>query len=266
MAASTAHCEPVRRRARIAPAVQGFAYLWVLLLVAFMGVGLVVGVETSSVAVQRDKERELLAIGHQFRAALKSYKERGAAGPQLQGYPPSLDALLLDNRAPGITRHLRQVFVDPMTGKAEWGLVMVGGRIAGVYSLSEAKAIKQANFDDEDLVFTGQEHYNEWVFAYPSNLVLRPDGTTRGSAGSAASAASAALPGTPGTGFGGASGMSGINMGPNGNMGSSGANGMNGVGGINGNGNGNSSNSGFSGPGGATGVTRAIGSAGGRTP
>jgi type II secretory pathway pseudopilin PulG len=191
MAASTVRCERAWRPVR---AAQGFAYIWLLLLVAFMGVGLVVGVELSTVAVQRDKERELLAIGHQFRAALKSYKERGGAGLQMQGYPPSLDALLLDDRAPSITRHLRQVFVDPMTGKAEWGLIMLGGRIAGVYSLSEAKPIKQANFDDQDLVFTGQEHYSGWVFAYPSNLLLRPNGATRGVPASASSVASAALP------------------------------------------------------------------------
>ena len=49
---------------------RGFAYLWVLLLVAFMGVGLMLGIDVYLTEMQREKERELLFIGHQFRAAI----------------------------------------------------------------------------------------------------------------------------------------------------------------------------------------------------
>lgn len=210
---------------------EGFAYLWLLFTVAFMGVGLVVVAEVHAVAQQRDKERELLAIGHQFREALRRYQERsgplpggatglpsatgvppgggvgtapgttpvtspvnapivppttapgqpGTAGAVLAGarpYPATLDELLQDPRTPGITRHLRQVFVDPMTGKAEWGLVRVGGRIVGIHSLSERLPIKQAGFEDQDMAFAGKERYRDWVFTYPANLMasLPPDG------------------------------------------------------------------------------------------
>lgn len=178
---------------------EGFAYLWLLFTVAFMGVGLVVVAEVHAVAQQRDKERELLAIGHQFREALRRYQERSGplpggttglptatgqpvtAGAVLVGarpYPATLDELLQDPRTPGITRHLRQVFVDPMTGKAEWGLVRVGGRIVGIHSLSERLPIKQAGFEDQDMAFAGKERYRDWVFTYPANLMasLPPDG------------------------------------------------------------------------------------------
>lgn len=60
---------------------EGFAYLWLLFTVAFMGVGLVVVAEVHAVAQQRDKERELLAIGHQFREALRRYQERSGPLP-----------------------------------------------------------------------------------------------------------------------------------------------------------------------------------------
>lgn len=188
------HMRPTERRR---PAGQaGFTYLWVLLLIAFMGVGLTVAVEVDSTAARRDREKELLAIGRQFQVALARYHEAGmpmaagmpaapglpaAAGPDgapvapgvtgLAGagreYPASLDDLLQDRRAPGIRRHLRKVFVDPMTGKAEWGLVLVGGRIVGVHSLSDAVPIKQDGFDPDQAQLRAKQKYSEWLFTNP---------------------------------------------------------------------------------------------------
>ena len=64
----------------------------------------------------------------------------------LQRYPATLEDLLRDGRVPGIKRHLRKIFVDPMTGKTEWGLIKEGGRIIGVHSLSANKPLKQGGF------------------------------------------------------------------------------------------------------------------------
>ena len=155
-------------------ATAGFALLWVLLLVALLSLGLTAAVKVEATAVQREKERALLAVGRQFRSAIASYYESQLAG-RTREYPASLEDLLKDNRVPGVRRHLRQVFVDPMTGKAEWGLVMVGGRIAGVRSLSEDVPIKQAGFEPEDMGFAGKQKLSEWAFTYPSDLLLRPD-------------------------------------------------------------------------------------------
>ena len=160
--------------AQIQRTSAGFAYLWVLLLVAFMGVGLTVGVEIYTTAVRRDKERELLAIGRQFRGAIGGYYETQLVGGRRE-YPAELSALLRDNRSPDVKRHLRKVFVDPMTGNAEWGLLRVGGRIAGVHSLSDQTPIKQDNFEAEDAAFRGTAKYSDWVFTYPSDLLLRID-------------------------------------------------------------------------------------------
>lgn len=142
----------------------GFSYLWVLLLVALMGVGLSSVAQVESVVIQRDKEQELLAIGRQFRTALERYyKLPISAG--IQRYPGSLDDLLLDSRVPGVKRHLRKIFVDPMTAKAEWGLIKIGGRIVGVHSLSTKKPIKQGGFTD-DMDFAGKKTYAEWTFVH----------------------------------------------------------------------------------------------------
>lgn len=157
-------------------AIAGFAYLWVLLLVALMGLGLTVGVEMHTTSIQRDKEKELLAIGHQFRTAIASYVQTRASGPATDKrvYPASLNDLLQDNRSPGVRRHLRRVFVDPMTGKSEWGLVLMGGKIIGVHSLSERTPIKQDRFEADDMSFQFKQKYSDWVFTYPSDMLLRP--------------------------------------------------------------------------------------------
>jgi len=183
------------RRSR-ARRLDGFAYLWVLLAVAFLGIGLTAAAEVYSTAVQRDKERELLGIGQQFRRAIGRYHETQLAGGRRE-YPAELDDLLRDKRSPGLRRYLRKVFVDPMTGRPEWGLMRVGGRIVGVYSLSQRQPIKQDHFDADDMAFRGKQKYSDWVFTYPADLLLRADGAAGApaDAASAAPAASAPFPG-----------------------------------------------------------------------
>jgi hypothetical protein len=161
-------------------AQAGFSYLWVLLLVAFMGVGLTVAVEIDSTAAQRDREQELLVIGRQFQTALGRYYESGLVGGKKE-YPAALDDLLHDSRVPGIRRHLRKVFVDPMTRTAQWGLVTIGGRIVGVHSLSPAIPIKQDGFAPEHSNLRGKQKYSEWVFTYPPDLMVNAEkGTEAG--------------------------------------------------------------------------------------
>lgn len=158
------------------PRCAGFTYLWVLLVVALMGVGLTLAVEIDSTAAQRERERELLSIGRQFRVAIGRYYESQLTGGRRE-YPTSLEDLLKDNRSPGLRRHLRKIFVDPMTGKAEWGVVRVQGRIVGVHSLSERMPIKQDGFEPDDAPFRGKQKISEWVFAYPPEVLLQ--GETR---------------------------------------------------------------------------------------
>ena len=164
-----------RSRFSIGRRAGGFTFIWVLLMVAMMGLGLTVIAELDSTAVQRDREAELLAIGRQFRSAIGRYVQAQGGTGQANAYPATLDDLLQDARVPGIRRHLRKIFVDPMTGKAEWGLVMMGGRIVGVHSLSERMPVKQDGFEPEDMTFRGKTRYSEWVFTYPANLVVQAE-------------------------------------------------------------------------------------------
>jgi hypothetical protein len=151
----------------------GFAYLWTLLLVALMGTTLAIGGGIFATAARRDKEAQLLFIGHEFRQALGRYMMSQGAGSVGQ-YPLTLDDLLKDPRFPGVKRHLRRLYADPMTGKAEWGLVRQQGRIVGIYSLSQERPIKQAGFLDDDRGFNNKARYADWVFTYPSDLFTGP--------------------------------------------------------------------------------------------
>jgi type II secretory pathway pseudopilin PulG len=151
----------------------GFSYIWTLMLVAILGVGIVLVAELWSTSAKRDKERELLFVGQQFRNAIGRYYESTLVGGAKQ-YPESLDVLLQDSRFPGIHRYLRRLYKDPITGKPEWGLLVLSGRIVGVHSLSEEKPIKVDNFDPTEASFKGKEHYKEWIFTYPADLVLVP--------------------------------------------------------------------------------------------
>ena len=166
---------------------RGFSYLWVLLLVALLGMSVGFAWEIHSTSVRRDREAELLAIGRQFRVAIGRYHEAMPMGRR--EYPASLEDLLFDKRVSGGRRHLRKVFVDPMTGKPDWVLVRVAGRVVGVHSRSDAVPIKQGAFEAEDAGFAGKQAYHEWKFTYPSDLMQR------GAADPALPGASSPVPG-----------------------------------------------------------------------
>jgi type II secretory pathway pseudopilin PulG len=127
---------------------QGFTLAGALIVTALLGAGMAAYGEIASHAAQREKERELLFVGHQFRQAIGAYYERTPGA--VKRFPQKLDDLLQDKRHPMPQRHLRRLYADPMTGKREWGVVSAPeGGIMGVYSLSEAKPIK-----------------SEWQFVY----------------------------------------------------------------------------------------------------
>ena len=166
----------------------GFAFLFTLLLVALLGLGLVLASELDSTLARRERELALLQIGHEFRQALARYAG-GRPGVAGGAYPLRLDDLVLDPRGLKPVRHLRRLYPDPITGGADWGLVRAGGRIVGVYSLSSAQPLRQDGFDADDASFKGSSRYRDWVFLHPAGRSLLPAGAP----GAAASAAAAAL-------------------------------------------------------------------------
>lgn len=129
----------------------GFTYIGLLIAVAFFGLGSVGAARLLASTQRAEREAELLFIGHQFRQAIRSYVQ---SGPKAGQYPSTLEDLLQDSRYSTVRRHLRRIFVDPITGQANWGLVNAPeGGIRGVYSLSDREPQKRANFDAEDADF-----------------------------------------------------------------------------------------------------------------
>jgi type II secretory pathway pseudopilin PulG len=142
---------------------RGFSYIGLLILVAVMGIGLAAAGEIWYTALKREKEQELLFVGGQFRLAIERFYKNTPG--QARRYPLHLEELLRDPRHPETRRYLRKIYLDPMTGRAEWGLLTgPGGEIFGVYSLSEDEPLKQANFRLAEQDFEGKVKYREWVF------------------------------------------------------------------------------------------------------
>ncbi len=163
----------VRRALSAWRSCRGFTYLGLLIAIVVMAIGLSAVGTVARTLQLRDKERELLFAGDQFRRAIASYYEK-TPGP-IKQFPRSLDDLLKDNRYPDVQRHLRRIYVEPITGKQEWGLVEIPGRgIAGVYSLSAEHPVRIANFPAAYKNFAAATRYSEWKFVYAPASTAAP--------------------------------------------------------------------------------------------
>jgi len=203
----------------------GVTYLGLLFLLAALGAGVALAAVLASTAERREREDELLFAGLEFQRAIERYH---AANPKLPDrYPKELAWLLKDPNHLVPRRHLRRLYVDPMTGSTEWGLVRspLGG-IMGVHSTSTRRPIRQANFP-VGVSFPAAGRYSEWRFMHASAVVpagtappkpgasggaggpaQQQQGTTAGTtAGTSATTAATggapgtAAPATPGTGL-----------------------------------------------------------------
>jgi type II secretory pathway pseudopilin PulG len=156
----------------------GFTYLGLIILVTVIGLVGAATLKIDSLLRRAAAEEELLAVGAAFSAALESYAAATPQGQPLQ--PPSLRELLKDPRTPGLRRHLRKIFVDPMTGGTEWGIVWLGDHagVVGVYSLSQAKPLKVGNFGPRFSGFENKDHFSDWKFVAAGlpPVPLRPPG------------------------------------------------------------------------------------------
>jgi type II secretory pathway pseudopilin PulG len=113
------------------PNERGFTYLWVLVAIALMGLGLAAVSEVWVTSARRQKLVEFEWIGAQFARAIGSYYQSspGAA----KAYPASLQELIDDRRYVTTRRHLRTIYANPFTGKQDWDLVVAAdGRLRGV--------------------------------------------------------------------------------------------------------------------------------------
>jgi type II secretory pathway pseudopilin PulG len=153
----------------------GFTYLGLIILVTVIGLVGAATLKVDALLRRAAAEEELLEIGAAFGEALRTYAEATPKGQPAQ--PPTLQELLKDPRFPGVRRHLRKIFVDPMTGKAEWGIVWAnpGDRrgVVAVYSLSKAKPLKVANFDKRFSGFDNKKQVSDWKFVATGQALMQ---------------------------------------------------------------------------------------------
>jgi len=151
---------------------RGFSYVLLLFMVALTGWALAGVAQVWHTLSIREKEAELLFIGKQFRDAIMRYAASSPGTPQ---YPKKLEDLLHDPRFPQIRRHLRQIYVDPMTGKANWGLVTgPDGVVLGVHSLSEDTPVKVAGFPADEEFSTAKSYAEGKFVAVPQDAASSP--------------------------------------------------------------------------------------------
>ncbi len=142
----------------------GFTYVGLIILLAILGLVAAAGIKMGTVMQRAAAEEELLEIGAQFSAALRSYAAATPRGQPAQ--PPTLQELLKDPRFPNTRRHLRKIFVDPITGESEWGILYLNGEkgVIGVHSLSDKRPLKITNFDARFPNFENKEKLSQWQF------------------------------------------------------------------------------------------------------
>jgi type II secretory pathway pseudopilin PulG len=142
----------------------GYAYLALMISIAIIGVAAAAEVQLGAIYERRMAEKELLFVGGEFQRALLDYATASPLGQATQ--PRTLDDLLRDPRYPNVVRHLRKLYADPMTGKADWVLVKSpdGQTIVGIHSSSKARPIQIAHFPLEFQGFNDKRSYEDWVF------------------------------------------------------------------------------------------------------
>ena len=150
---------------------RGFTYLGLMFLIALMGMAAAMASAVWSTTQRRDNERELVFAGRQFAAAIERYRKRSTDAARL--YPRSLQELVLDDRGGQVHHHLRRIFVDPLTGSRQWGLMQLpDGGIIGVHSLSERAPFERGFVMADFPVPKDSRSYQDWQFVAPSALPL----------------------------------------------------------------------------------------------
>lgn len=147
----------------------GFTYVGLLVLVALIGLMLATAGEVAATSMQREREAQLLWVGHEYRAAIARYWMHRRMHPQaLQ------DLLGTAADAPVQVRYLRRLYPDPMTNAVDWALVRApDGGIMGIASSSKRAPLKTSGFDDADRTFVDAKAYGDWQFTFLAGALRR---------------------------------------------------------------------------------------------
>jgi hypothetical protein len=141
---------------------QGSIYIWMLVLLTFLSLGLGQWSINYATLKQREQEQELLRIGLMYRNAIYQYYDNSPNGSK--DFPNRLEDLLKDPRSLEVKRYLRKLELDPMTSKPFILIKNDNDRIVGVYSSSVKKPLKKINFLPSLQNFEEAINYQGWQF------------------------------------------------------------------------------------------------------
>ena len=111
---------------------RGYTYIVVLVMLAVLSLASALTLQVAETSARRSAEAELIAVGKEFERAFASYYRQSPVGTRR--FPERLEDLLRDPRLPGVKRHLRRVYMDPLTGQAWQTVPAPGGGIMAIYS------------------------------------------------------------------------------------------------------------------------------------
>jgi general secretion pathway protein G len=150
---------PIRRKGE-----RGLTLIELIVTVAILAILAAGAAPIARFKVKRDKERELRYDLWTMRDAIDKYKDAADKGAfqtkvDSQNYPPDLETLVdgVDVQGKKV-KFLRHIPVDPMTGKAEWGLRSMqddptsdsygGQSVFDVYSKSQGTGLDGTKYSD----------------------------------------------------------------------------------------------------------------------